>query len=279
MSTMHDEAKTIICKNCGYENSIQSKFCPNCGEKVASRILYWWMRMFCPNCGEKVVREDVCANCGTKIDPSLKFCQECGSKIPKFIALEQKVLEEWNMVRIPDNTTHKGLYFGKYQVTQAQWQSIMGNNPSYFTGNSSRPVEKVSWYDCQEFIEKLNALDEVKQAGLTFFLPTEEEWEYACRAGSSDYWGLLVDGRAGYFEEKRIQLDRSQMHGVYTICMAMCGSGQPRGTSTTTTVSAVGGTITLSFISLTIGTTATLTIGAAVLASASLPLGQENNLC
>ncbi|MBO7223995.1 MAG: hypothetical protein J6V70_07665, partial [Kiritimatiellae bacterium] len=119
MSTMHDETKTIICKNCG-----------------------------------------------AKIDPSLKFCQECGSKTPKFIALEQKVLEEWNMVRIPDNTTHKGLYFGKYQVTQAQWQAIMGYNPSslYYGGDLSRPVESVSWNDCQWFIKKLNTRTEVKQA-------------------------------------------------------------------------------------------------------------------
>ena len=105
------------------------------------------------------------------------------------------------MVRIPDNTTHKGLYFGKYEVTQAQWQAIMGNNPSYFTGDSSRPVEKVSWNDCQEFIKKLNARSDVKSAGITFRLPTEEEWEYACRAGSTGKYGLLANGREGSLDE------------------------------------------------------------------------------
>ncbi|HJQ25517.1 MAG TPA: formylglycine-generating enzyme family protein [Blastocatellia bacterium] len=68
----------------------------------------------------------------------------------------------------------------KYEITQAQWQAVMGNNPSYFKG-ASRPVEQVSWYDAQEFIEKLNALDD----GFAYRLPTEAEWEYACRAGSN----------------------------------------------------------------------------------------------
>ena len=85
-----------------------------------------------------------------------------------------------SMVRIPDSAEHKGLYFGKYEVTQAQWQEIMGDNPSYFKGDLSRPVEMVSWNDCQEFIKKLNARTEVKEAGITFRLPTEEEWKYAC---------------------------------------------------------------------------------------------------
>jgi formylglycine-generating enzyme required for sulfatase activity len=73
----------------------------------------------------------------------------------------------------------------KYEITQAQWEAVMGNNPSYFKGGN-RPVEQVSWYDAQEFIERLNALDD----GFVYRLPTEAEWEYACRAGSnSDYAG------------------------------------------------------------------------------------------
>ncbi|MBQ2281531.1 MAG: formylglycine-generating enzyme family protein [Kiritimatiellae bacterium] len=105
------------------------------------------------------------------------------------------------MVRIPDSAEHKGLYFGKYEVTQEQWQEIMGNNPSYFKGDLSRPVEMVSWNDCQDFIKKLNARTEVKSAGITFRLPTEEEWEYACRAGSKGKYGLLADGREGTIDE------------------------------------------------------------------------------
>ncbi len=115
-----------------------------------------------------------------------------------------------DMVRIPDSAEHKGLYFGKYEVTQTQWQAIMGNNPSHHKGDLSHPVEKVSWNDCQDFIKKLNARADVKQAGLIFFLPTEEQWEYACRAGSTDDYGLLADGREGTMEEMGWYCDNSR---------------------------------------------------------------------
>ena len=68
-------------------------------------------------------------------------------------------------------------YIGKYEVTQALWQAVMGNNPSGFKGDNL-PVEYVSWYDCLEFISKLNRI-----TGKTFRLPTEAEWEYAARGG------------------------------------------------------------------------------------------------
>ena len=73
------------------------------------------------------------------------------------------------------------------EVTQGMWEEVMGSNPSHFTGDSNRPVENVSWNDCQDFIDKLNDLD----PNHTYRLPTEAEWEYACRAGTSDayYWG------------------------------------------------------------------------------------------
>jgi formylglycine-generating enzyme required for sulfatase activity len=66
---------------------------------------------------------------------------------------------------------------GETEVTQAQWRAIMGSNPSKFKGDQ-RPVEQVSWNDIQEFIKKLNA-----RSGKGFRLPTEAEWEYACREG------------------------------------------------------------------------------------------------
>lgn len=78
---------------------------------------------------------------------------------------------------------------GRYPVTQAQWEAVMGENPSHFNGNPNHPVERVSWNDCQKFIQKLN---ETKQdSGKAFRLPTEAEWEYACRAGTAArfYWG------------------------------------------------------------------------------------------
>ena len=68
-------------------------------------------------------------------------------------------------------------YIGKYEVTQALWQAVMGKNPSRFKGENL-PVENISWDDCQEFISKLNSI-----TGKTFRLPTEAEWEYAARGG------------------------------------------------------------------------------------------------
>ena len=81
-----------------------------------------------------------------------------------------------------------GFWIGKYEVTQAQWEAIMGNTPSYFKG-ADYPVESVSWNDAQEFLRKLNAtpsqspLNQGGQRGV-FRLPSEAEWEYAARTGT-----------------------------------------------------------------------------------------------
>jgi len=80
----------------------------------------------------------------------------------------------------------KPFYLGMYEVTQEQWEAVMGSNPSHFSGNPKRPVENITWDDCWKFIKKLN---EMKLG--TFRLPTEAEWEYAYRAGKQTrfYWG------------------------------------------------------------------------------------------
>ena len=78
----------------------------------------------------------------------------------------------------------KPYYLGKYTVTQGQWETIMGSNPSYFSKGQDHPVDSVSWNDVQDFILKLSKRERVK-----YRLPTEAEWEYACRAGtSSEYF-------------------------------------------------------------------------------------------
>ena len=83
-------------------------------------------------------------------------------------------------------TLTQSFYMGKYEITQAQWQAVMGSNPSNFKGGNDYPVENVSWNDCQTFITALNGLGQG-----TFRMPAEAEWEYACRAQTSAryFWG------------------------------------------------------------------------------------------
>jgi formylglycine-generating enzyme required for sulfatase activity len=76
----------------------------------------------------------------------------------------------------------KPFYFGKYEVTQAQWEALLGNNPSNFKAPNN-PVERVSWHDVQQFLAKMNLAFEKR--GMLCRLPTEAEWEYACRAGTT----------------------------------------------------------------------------------------------
>ena len=84
--------------------------------------------------------------------------------------------------------TLQGFYMSKYPITQDQYQAIMGKNPSRFKG-ANRPVECVSWNDATEFCQKLS-----KKMGKQYRLPSESQWEYACRAGTTTpfYFGETI---------------------------------------------------------------------------------------
>ncbi|MBJ7898405.1 MAG: SUMF1/EgtB/PvdO family nonheme iron enzyme [Cyanobacteria bacterium RI_101] len=86
----------------------------------------------------------------------------------------------WFLIMPQKKVTLKKFYMGKYLVTHGQWQAIMGNNQFYFDINAQNPVERVSWNDCQIFCKKLSAL-----TGKIYRLPSETEWEYACRSGTT----------------------------------------------------------------------------------------------
>ena len=86
-------------------------------------------------------------------------------------------------------TISQPFYLGKYPVTQAQWEVVMGNNPSRFKGNPNLPVESVSWNDVPAFMRKLNE----REGGRAYRLPTEAEWEYACRAGTTTIYSFGND--------------------------------------------------------------------------------------
>ena len=119
--------------------------------------------------------------------------------------------QDWPESEASDNETPSHLVrlssfsIGETEVTQALWQAVMGSNPSYFMGDLNRPVESVSWKDCQQFITKLNQL-----TGRKFRLPSEAEWEYAAAFGFNDFnlynhasmysGSVVIDDVAWYYD-------------------------------------------------------------------------------
>ena len=114
----------------------------------------------------------------------------------------------------------KGFWMGQTEVTQGQWKALMGSNPSEFKGDDL-PVEKVSWNEAQEFIQKLNQSVTVP-AGWQYALPTEAQWEYACRAGTESVYSFGDNASQlhlhGNFADKNFTMlnwsDKNQDDGV-----------------------------------------------------------------
>jgi hypothetical protein len=133
---------------------------------------------------------------------------------------------------------------GKYEVTQGQWQQVMGKNPSKFAGDA-HPVEQVSWHDVQEFLQTLN--DHVGKP--VYRLPSEAEWEYAARAGTQTAYSFGNDAdrlseyawyssNSGFGSHPVGQLKPNawgRMLGDCMICTEMWGSGARTGLLETTT--------------------------------------------
>ena len=108
----------------------------------------------------------------------------------------------------------------KHPVTQIQWYLVMGNNPSCFCGSEAehRPVEQISWHDAQRFIQKLNSM-----TGKNHRLPTEAEWEYACRAGTTTpfFWGDENPEDYAVFNAQktaRVMSKKPNPWGLYDMC-------------------------------------------------------------
>jgi formylglycine-generating enzyme required for sulfatase activity len=114
-------------------------------------------------------------------------------------------------------------YLGKYEVTQAQWKKVMGDNPSRFKGDN-KPVEKVSWNDVQVFIKKLN-----QKTGLKYRLPTEAEWEYAARAGTQTpfYTGRCINTQQANYDGHHDYNGCGAKTGLYREETVAVGSFQP----------------------------------------------------
>jgi len=132
----------------------------------------------------------------------------------------------------------KPFYLGVYEVTQGEYERVMGTNPSYFSrggGGNDRvsgldtsrfPVEMVLWEDAVEFCQRLSTLPAERSAGRKYRLPTEAEWEYACRAGTTTpfHFGSVLNGRQANHDgnlpygtsEKGPYLDRTTIVGNYS---------------------------------------------------------------
>ena len=148
--------------------------------------------------GFRLCADDLTAESKRKEQAERQARDEAERKTREAAALAERLQEMRNtvvpailadMVIIPS----KDFRIGRCEVTQKQWEAIMGNNPSHHKGDNN-PVEMVSWDDCQQFLTELNAVSAVKEFGLVFRLPTEEEWEYACRAGATGDFCKLDDG-------------------------------------------------------------------------------------
>jgi formylglycine-generating enzyme required for sulfatase activity len=103
-----------------------------------------------------------------------------GTEEAEVIRLCKEYKTDWYKNEMPQYRVNlQEFYLGKYPITQEQYQAIMGNNPSKFKDNPKNPVENVDWNDAQEFCQKLS-----EKMGKKYRLPSESEWEYACRAGT-----------------------------------------------------------------------------------------------
>ena len=124
--------------------------------------------------------------------------------------------------RDADETQHrvrisKPFYLGVYEVTQGQYEKLMGANPSRFKGDNN-PVEQVSWEDAALFCRELSARPEEQAAGRVYRLPTEAEWEYACRAGTTTAYGFGDDaselGEYAWCSENAMDVGQKYAHTV-----------------------------------------------------------------
>jgi formylglycine-generating enzyme required for sulfatase activity len=116
-------------------------------------------------------------------------------------------------------------YLGKFEVTQAEWEALMGSNPSEHKGDGGLPVERVSWHDAQTFVAKLNQ----QTPGAGFRLPTEAEWEYAARAGGGLFKEFELARYAWYRENSGSPNPNQDFRDIDTFSTHPVGGKEPNG--------------------------------------------------
>ena len=195
------------CPHCGKEHSDSAKFCENTGKELLKacpwedcadygKAILPMRAKFYPICGrplQRTVEQVMSENHLNTSEPSEQTFMVKGVEF-KMIKVEggtfsmgatsEQEYDALSCEKPVHSVTLSDYYIGETEVTQELWEAVMGSNPSYFEGDNQRPVENVSWNDCQKFIKELNRL-----TGKNFRLPTEAEWEYAARGGkySKDY--------------------------------------------------------------------------------------------
>lgn len=122
----------------------------------------------------------------------------CFCPAGRFVMGASKTQDKEAMNSVTEVRLTHPFWLAKTEVSQVQWKVIMGTNPSHFRGDLL-PVEQIAPSDADEFIQALNK--KCPMTGWTWVLPTEAQWEYACRAGSNGDWGLLQGGKEGSLDE------------------------------------------------------------------------------
>ena len=171
---------------------------PGTGKKIVWNAWQDWGRNYSTNARVRLIADDFASTIGT-------------TNVGNYTT---NVPPNTNLVWIPSGAFNmsgtyvyltKSFWMGKFEVTQAEYQNVMSNNPSAFTGNPNRPVEQVTWFEATNYCATLTARG--RAAGLIstnwiYRLPTDAEWEYACRAGTTTTYCFGEDplgNRLGFY--------------------------------------------------------------------------------
>lgn len=143
-------------------------------------------------------------------------------------------VERWSD-EVQHTVTVSGFYMSRYELTQREYLAVVGSNPSYFTSDLNHPVEQVTWIDATNYCHLLNIREGRLRSGWLYRLPTEAQWEYACRAGTRTpfpYGQNLLSGMAN-FDGRQEYIGgvgyRYNPSGIYVGRTTAVGSYQPNG--------------------------------------------------